>query len=326
MGIARGRLLVWVVVLTIGSTPIRAQMAKPTEPQLKQERAPKSSAEVFTLVGAGDVANCTDLTGAHATAVLIEDIPGTVFVAGDLAYTRGTIAEFQKCYQPTWGRFKDRTKPSPGNHEYNGSEAIGYFQYWDGQAGDPKKGYYSYDLGAWHVVVLNTNCTVPSLGGCGEGTPEQTWLRKDLAAHSDSCIVAYGHHALFSSGIFSSHARHTELRPFWRALYEAHADLILAGHEHSYERFAPQDPEGNLDPVDGIRQITVGTGGASHTPLGQPQANSEVRNDYTFGVLRLTLGAGKYKWEFVPEAGMTFRDSGEGACHNAKGAAKLAVP
>jgi len=193
-----------------------ARSAKSSTPNKSKER---SAAETtFTLVGAGDIAGCDSLSGARATARLIEKISGTVFAAGDLAYNRGTVAEFQNCYQPTWGAFKDRTKPSPGNHEYNGSSAIGYFQYWGNQAGDPRKGYYSYDLGAWHVVVLNTNCDIPSLGGCGEGSPEETWLREDLAAHPSSCIVAYGHHALFSSGIFSQHARHSELRPFWQDL------------------------------------------------------------------------------------------------------------
>ena len=273
----------------------------------------------FTLVGAGDIAGCGDLSGAEATAKLIDVIPGTVFAAGDLAYPKGTFQEFEDCYQPTWGRFKQRTKPAPGNHEYNGSDAVGYFRYWGRQAGDPAKGYYSYDLGSWHIVVLNTNCAVKLLGGCSEGSPEETWLKKDLAAHPGACILAYGHHALFSSGLFSSHARHEELRPLWQDLYAAHADLILAGHEHSYERFAPQDPEGRADAEHGIRQITVGTGGKSHTFLGFTQPNSEVRNMDTFGVLKLTLAPGNYRWEFIPEAGKTFRDSGEGTCHNARG-------
>jgi hypothetical protein len=255
---------------------------------------------------------------------LIDHIPGTVFAAGDLAYDEGTYEEFMNCYQPTWGRFKNRTRPAPGNHEfgqeYGGSRASGYFRYWGKQAGDPKKGYYSYDLGSWHIIVLNTDCGVIQLGGCGEGTPEETWLRQDLAAHPNACLLAYGHHALYSSGLITAHARHPELMAFWQDLYAAHADLVLAGHEHSYERFAPQDPWGHSDPEHGILQITVGTGGRSHTYLGFPQPNSEMRNDDTYGVLKLTLAPGKYKWEFVPEAGKTFRDSGEGTCHNAPAA------
>ena len=284
--------------------------------------ATKKQPESYTLVGAGDIAWCANLSGAEATAKLIDQILGTVFAPGDLAYEDGTYEEFQNCYQPTWGRFKARTRPAPGNHEYDGRQAGGYFRYWGAQAGDPQKGYYSYDLGAWHIVVLNTNCGVKVLGGCNEGSPEEVWLKKDLAEHPNACIVAYGHHILFSSGLFSAHARHSNLRPFWRDLYAAHADLILGGHEHSYERFAPQDPDGHNDPEHGIREIVVGTGGKSHTPLGFAQSNSEVRNDDTFGVLKLTLGPRKYTWEFVPEAGMTFRDSGTGTCHNQTEASK----
>ncbi len=292
-----------------------APAKKPQAAKHAQSKADKPAQE-FTLVGAGDIAWCGNMSAAEATAKLIEHIPGTVFAAGDLVYNSGSWEEFQNCYQPTWGKFRDRTRPAPGNHEYQGSPATGYFRYWGEQAGDPKKGYYSYDLGGWHIVVLNTNCSVPALGGCGEGSPEEVWLREDLAAHAGACIIAYGHHALFSSGLLPSHAIHPELRAFWQDLYRAHADLVLAGHEHSYERFAPQTPEGKLDEKNGIRQIVVGTGGRSHTPLGFALPNSEVRNSDAFGVLKLTLTLKNYRWEFIPQAGMTFTDSGEGTCHN----------
>jgi acid phosphatase type 7 len=274
------------------------------------------SSSTFVMVGAGDIAGCSDLSGAEATAELIENIPGTVFAAGDLAYEHGTFEEFEKCYDPTWGKFKARTRPAPGNHEYNGSGANGYFRYWGKQAGDPSKGYYSFDLGDWHIVALNTNCNARGLGGCAERSPEETWLKQDLAGHPNACILAYGHHPLFSSGLLRSHAEHPELTALWRDLHDAHADLILAGHEHAYERFAPQDPEGNADPEHGIREIVVGTGGRSHTPLGFAEPNSEVRDDRTYGVLKLTLSPGKYRWEFVPVVGQSFHDSGEGPCHN----------
>ena len=268
-----------------------------------------------TLVGAGDIADCKELEGAKITAKLIASIPGTVFVAGDLAYEKGTAREFTDCYGKTWGRFKERTRPALGNHEYETRNAAPYFAYWGQTAGPAPKGYYSYDLGAWHIVVLNTNCNQPGVGGCSAGSEQEQWLRQDLAAHPSSCTLAYGHHALFSSGFFSRHAMHPEVRPLWQALYEARAELILTGHEHSYERFAPQDPQGHPDPVNGIREIVVGTGGGSHTPLGSATANSEITNSHTFGVLKLTLGAGSYSWEFVPAPGEEFRDSGSAPCH-----------
>jgi hypothetical protein len=317
----------WTLLASSSLLVIGAGTSLAQEPAAKSPRTAKTSSDAgkntspdtFTLVGAGDIVGCSDMSGAEATAKLIDAIPGTVFAAGDLAYQRGTYEEFQKCYGPTWGRFKARTRSTPGNHEYNGATATGYFRYWDGRAGDPGKGYYSYDLGSWHIVVLNTNCGSSELGGCAEGSPEETWLKQDLAAHPSACTLAYGHHALFSSGLLPKHAEHPELRAFWQELYDAHADLVLAGHEHSYERFAPQNPEGNPDPDHGIREIVVGTGGRSHTPLGYAKPNSEVRDDKTYGVLKLTLSPGKYRWEFIPVPGKPFRDSGEGICHQQSG-------
>lgn len=315
-----GALLFFASLLVLLLWPLNGR-GQTTAPSPKpSSKIQTKDRDTVTLVGAGDIAGCTNLSGAEATARLIDRIPGAVFAAGDLAYENGTYAEFEHCYEPTWGHFKNRTRPAPGNHEYVGtnSNASGYFRYWGKQAGDPGKGYYSYDLGAWHVIVLNTNCSVRELGGCAEGSPEETWLRQDLAAHPNVCTLAYGHHALYSSGILGRHARHPELQPFWEDLYEAHADLILAGHEHSYERFAAQDPRGHADEQRGLREIVVGTGGRSHTLLGEPQPNSEVRNDNTFGVLKLTLSPGHYTWEFIPEKGKNFTDSGEGVCHSSE--------
>ena len=311
-----GAIVVGVTLLSANSA--WPQIQSSVHPRHDSKHKPHTAVELqtFTLVGAGDIASCRDLSGAEATAKLIEHIPGTVFAAGDLAYESGNTAEFENCYGKTWGRFKDRTKPVPGNHEYHGYSASGYFQYWGAQAGDAGKGYYSYDLGNWHIIALNTNCASPPLGGCAAGSPQEQWLRQDLADHAHACILAYGHHALYSSGLFKEHAVHPELRPLWQALYEAHADLILAGHEHSYERFAPQDPDGHAEAADGIREIVVGTGGKDHGPLGFALNNSEVRNWDAFGVLKLTLSPSKYTWEFIPVKGATFRDSGSGTCHN----------
>ncbi|HKW56345.1 MAG TPA: metallophosphoesterase [Candidatus Acidoferrum sp.] len=292
-----------------------ASPSQPPTPRVDPEAGTATAgADTAVLVGAGDIAGCAELAGAQATARLLEKQPGTIFAAGDLAYEKGSAAEFKNCYGTTWGEFKARTRPTPGNHEYADPKATGYFQYWGAQAGPAGKGYYSYELGSWHIVALNTNCFAKTLGGCKEGSPEEAWLKQDLAAHANACILAYGHHALFSSGLFKSHAIHPELKPFWEDLYSAHASLVLAGHEHSYERFAPQNPDGQADPEHGIREIVVGTGGSSHDPLGFAIPNSEVRNTDTYGVLKLTLSPGHYTWQFIPEEGKTFTDSGSGEC------------
>ena len=261
------------------------------------------------LVGAGDIAICNSskLTDPEATAKLLDSIAGTVFAAGDLAYPDGTDANFAKCYDLTWGRHRARTVPAPGNHEYNSPGAPHYFNYFGPAAGDPTKGYYSFDLGTWHFVVLNSNC---SQVACGTGSAQLNWLQADLAAHPAFCTIAIWHHPLFSSTVTSS-----SMKPIWQALYNAGADLILNGHAHNYERFAPQDPNGAADPAKGIREFIIGTGGESHVSFGTIQPNSEVRNSNTFGVLELTLHPTSYDWQFVPQAGKTFTDSGSTVCH-----------
>jgi calcineurin-like phosphoesterase family protein len=264
------------------------------------------------LVGAGDIASCDDLKGAEATAKLLDHIPGTVIAIGDLAYPDGSDEQFAKCYGPTWGRFKDRTRPAPGNHEYHNDGASGYVHYFGAAAGDPKKGYYSYDLAGWHIVVLNSECA--AVGGCGLGSPQEKWLQQDLNDHPAKCSLAYWHIPLFSSG--AKHGNAPEIKPLWDALYAGNVELVLNGHDHDYERFAPQDPSGKLDPHRGIREFVVGTGGKnSHRTFASTQPNSEVHQADTFGVLKLTLHPASYDWEFVPEAGKTFKDSGSGACH-----------
>jgi hypothetical protein len=266
--------------------------------------------DVAVLVGAGDIADCTGLAGAEATAKLLEAIPGTVMAVGDLAYPDGTQENFA-CYDKTWGRVKARTRPAVGNHEFHSTGATYYFSYFGAAAGDPTKGYYSYDLGAWHIIALNSECE--QIGGCQAGSAEEKWLRADLAAHPAACTLAYFHKPLFSSG--GTHGDAPEFRPFWQALYDADADVVVNGHDHDYERFAPQNPAGEVDAARGIREFVVGTGGKNHRPFHPPDRNSEVRNADTFGVLKLTLRAHGYEWLFVPEAGKTFADSGTGTCH-----------
>lgn len=264
------------------------------------------------LVGAGDIASCDDLAGAKATAKLIDNIPGTVFAVGDLAYPDGSDEQFAKCYGPTWGRFKNRTRPAPGNHEYHSDGASGYVRYFGALAGDPTKEYYSYDLGAWHIIALNSECK--DVGGCGAGSAQEQWLRHDLSSHSAKCTLAYWHKPLFSSGLI--HGNDLEVKPLWEALYAANADVVIGGHDHDYERFAPEDPSGKADPQRGIREFVVGTGGKnSHRFFGWLKPNSEVHQADTFGVLKLTLHADSYDWQFVPEPGKTFTDSGTGKCH-----------
>jgi hypothetical protein len=262
------------------------------------------------LVGAGDIADCADLSGAEATEKLLARIPGTVMAVGDLAYPNGSAANFA-CYDKTWGKEKSRTRPAPGNHEFRSARATYYFQYFGAAAGEASKGYYSYELGNWHIVVLNSECE--QVGGCGAGSAQDKWLREDLAAHPVACTLAYFHKPLFSSG--GRHGNDLTVKPLWDALYNGGADVVVSGHDHDYERFAPQSPEAKADVAHGMREFVVGTGGKNHRPFEAAHANSEVRNADTFGVLKLTLQPEKYAWEFVPVDGGTFRDSGEGQCH-----------
>lgn len=262
------------------------------------------------FVGAGDIASCT-APGDEATATLLDGIAGTVFTAGDNAYPNGAPGEFTNCYDPTWGRVLARTRPATGNHDYNTTGATGYYGYFGAAAGDASKGYYSYNLGAWHIIVLNSNCW--AVGGCGAGSLQEQWLRLDLAASPTACALAIWHHPRFSSG--TTHGSDVTYQAFWQALYDLGADVVINGHEHNYERFALQNPSAVADPAHGIREFVIGSGGVSHYTFGTPLPRSEVRNSDTFGVLKLTLHATGYDWQFVREAGKTFTDSGSQSCH-----------
>jgi hypothetical protein len=260
------------------------------------------------IVAAGDIASCAS-PGDEATAELLANTRGTVAALGDNAYPDGTAAQFRDCYGPSWGRFKARTKPAVGNHEYYTADAQPYFEYFGASAGPSGKGYYSYDKGSWHIVVLNSNCSeVP----CAAGSAQERWLRSDLAAHPTKCTLAYFHHPRFSSGFYGNDS---SVAPFWKALHEAGAEVVLNGHAHNYERFAPQRPDGTLARKRGIRQFVVGTGGVSHKAFGAVKPNSQARNADTYGVLRLALRQGGYGWKFKPVAGKAFTDSGTQGCH-----------
>jgi acid phosphatase type 7 len=264
------------------------------------------------VVAAGDIADCAK-EGDEATATLVGGIEGTVLTLGDNAYPEGTAEDFAGCYDPSWGQFKARTRPSPGNHEYHTEGARGYFDYFGEAAGDPDEGYYSFDLGAWHIVALNSNCGEGEIR-CGPGSAQVRWLEEDLANNDEQkCTLAYFHHPLFTSGAYRPGIERVER--LWEILYDAGVDVVLNGHDHNYQRFAPQDPQGRADPEDGIREFVVGTGGRSNYQISQPIVNTEVYNDDTYGVLELTLHPKSYEWEFVPVEGESFTDSGAAQCH-----------
>src|SRR5215210_1471168 len=241
---------------------------------------------------------------------------------GDLQYEDGALDKFQRSYDPTWGRLKAQTRPVVGNHEYRTPGASGYFDYFngpgvfDGPAGARDKGYYSYDLGSWHVVTLNSQCSHPVADNpykqdCAAGSAQEQWLRADLAAHPAQCTLAAWHHPWFSAGLAGVNER---VRPLLQALYDNGVDVLLTGHDHGYERFAPMDTAFNRDPARGVRQFVVGTGGKNEETHRYPQPNSEVRAQGSFGVLEMTLRPSAYTWAFT-RGGGTFQDSGANACH-----------
>lgn len=273
--------------------------------------APRAAAAAGdpVILAAGDIATCAN-TNDSATAELLDGLDGTILILGDLAYEDGTAAQFANCYDPTWGRHKARTRPSPGNHEYRTAGAAPYYAYFGASAGDPTKGYYSFDIGNWHIISLNSNCNVVS---CAAGSAQEMWLRADLAASTKPCTLAYWHHARFSSG--NDHGNDASVAPFWSALYEYGAEVALVSHEHVYERFDPQSPAAAADP-NGLRQFTVGTGGRSLDGFLSPQPNSVVRDASAYGVLKMTLHSNSYDWRFVPVEGESFEDSGSASCNS----------
>lgn len=253
---------------------------------------------------AGDVGQCT-VPGAQLTGALIRDLPYPVLAAGDLAYPNGTPAEFTNCYAPHWGAFKSRTYPAPGNHDYKTPGAAGYFGYFGAQAGDPAKGYYSFDLGAWHIVSLNSNRELAA------GSPQLTWLEQDLREHRQRCVLAYWHHPRFSSG---PHGNDPRSQAIWETLYRHRVSVVATAHDHDYERFAPMNDRGELDRVHGMRSFVVGTGGAALYELKQRHDLSMAWHNTGWGVLKLTLHPTRYEWAFLPAAPTAFQDAGNADC------------
>jgi len=253
---------------------------------------------------AGDVAQC-DSPGVQLTGQLIKSLPYPVLAVGDPAYPNGTSEEFARCYAPHWGSFKDRTYPAPGNHEYGTANAAGYFSYFGARAGEIGKGYYSFDLGAWHIVSLNSNRELEA------DAPQQQWLEADLRRHQQRCVLAYWHHPRYSSG---PHGSNEKIQAMWALLQKHGVSVVVSGHEHIYERFVPMNAQGEVDPVHGMRSFVVGTGGAKLYPLVQHHPMSEIADDQTWGVLKMTLQATGYAWEFLPVAGQALRDAGSAQC------------
>ena len=270
--------------------------------------APSLDATVATpavLIGASDIGTCSGVND-EATAKLLDVTEGTVMVLGDGAYSTGSAAEYANCFGPTWGRHLNRIRPSPGERDYATTGAAGYFGYFGAAAGSPTEGWYSYDLGEWHVIVLNSEVSIK------DGSPQIQWLKQDLLANPRACTVAYWHDPRFYSG---SSTPRSALEPAWKILYAAGADVVVNGHSRFYERFAPQRPDEVADPAFGIRQFISGVGGAGTSSFTTRRPNSEVIDRSTYGVLKLTLGTGTYDWQFIPIAGKTFTDAGSGTCH-----------
>ena len=257
------------------------------------------------LVGAGDIGAC-GLAGARETALLLDRLPGTVFTMGDNAYPNGTRGQFARCFDPFWGRQKARIRPTPGNHDYRLPGAHAYYDYFGAAAGERGKGWYAYDLGGWRIYALN------SLVATDSGSEQARWLRADLAAHPRRCVLAYWHHPRFSSG---PHGSSTRTAALFQALYDAGADVLVVGHDHDYERFAPQSPTGAADLARGIREFVVGTGGQELYRFPAPRPNSEFRHEGEWGVLELTLVPRGYSWRFLGVNAGEVVDSGTAACH-----------
>jgi chitodextrinase len=292
-----------------------------TTPGLPPSPDPPPGGDGVTVAAAGDIA-CDPLSGSFnngegtssscrqaATAELLAGADA-VLTLGDTQYENGAYDKFLASYNKSWGAAKGITYPAIGNHEYQTPGGLGYFTYFGSAAGTPGQGWYSFDLGGWHIISLNSNCS--AVGGCGVGSPQYLWLLADLAANDAGCTLAYWHHPRFSSGNYGNDGA---FQPFWQLLYNDGAEIVLAGHDHNYQRYAPQTPAGARDDARGIREFVVGTGGKSHYPVDMSGTNRQAANGDTFGVLNLTLRADSYDWQFVPEEGKAYTDSGTSSCH-----------
>ena len=312
--------LVVIVVVGVVGVLVAAGMARTLPPPnaealdlsslVSYPPVPDATAEPsVTLTGAGDIASCERDTD-EATAALLSDLPGFVFTAGDNAYGQGAPAQFANCYDPGWGAQRERTFPALGNHDAETAGAAGYFGYFGARAGDPRAGWYALDLASWRLIVLNSTCA--DARGCGKDTDQGRWLEAELEEHPTDCTLAIWHHPRYSSGF---HGDDVAVQPFWEALHAAGADVVVNGHDHDYERFAPMAPDGSEDRTRGLRQFIVGTGGVPLREFEAPKPNSELRLAVTHGVIAFTLEDGGYEWSWIPVDGGEVTDRGSATCH-----------
>lgn len=285
-------------------------------PAATETPVPSPTPTPAVLIGAGDIAFCgseppydgDEQTAAIILGLLEQEPHAVVFTSGDTVYGDGTMTELKKCFSPSWGQFKDRIRPSPGNHDYQTDQGAPYYAYFGAAAGEPGLGYYSYDLGEWHIVAMNSVCTDIA---CGSDSRQVQWLIEDLQASNSKCTLMYWHHPRFSSGLA---AGTSAVSAFWRTAYEMGADVVVNGHDHNYERFAPLDAGGNAD-TNGIQLFIVGTGGAVLREMGAIRDHSEVRYSGTNGVIAFRLFPGQYEWQFIPADDPALTDTGVGICH-----------
>jgi acid phosphatase type 7 len=314
----------WTCWVALGLLLLAATSCRPAEARVRvQVQGPPRGADSVLIAAAGDLVCGEDTPPVipcwHTrTAALVRQLqPAALLLLGDLQYETGSITDFQAYFDPAFGEFKAITYPVPGNHEYFTPGAAGYFDYFNGvgadsgRAGSRGRGYYSFNLGAWHIVALNSNC--PGIGGCGPRSPQAAWLRADLAANRARCTLAFTHSARFSSG---DHGNDELMRDLWQIMHEAGVDVVLSAHDHIYERFRRQDAAGRADEKRGIRAFVVGTGGKGLARFQRARPNSEILENSSIGVLTLTLRPESYSWRFMPVADLPLDDSGDGECHD----------
>lgn len=302
------------VTVTPTATPAPSPTGTPTAtPTPSATPTPTPAPGDIVIAAAGDIVDTCTGTGCEyykVSDVILGIQPNTVLALGDLSNNSGSMNDYTGPFGNSWGRFKSLISPVPGNHDYGASGAANYYNYF-GTAAHGLNGYYSFDTGSWHIVAINSNCAKVA-GGCAAGSPQELWLKSDLAANTKPCTIAFWHHPRYSSG---HDGDNTFMSDIFGDLYNANAEIVLSGHSHDYERFAPQNNTGQLDTARGITQFVVGTGGAFWTGFGSLHPNSQVHQNSAHGALKLTLHANSYDWKFTPEAGKTWTDSGSASCH-----------